>query len=280
MYMIRNAIIICSLFIGLTSCSQSTTTHNKKLVYSCDFENPSSLNDWVMEGPGVAKIEDGKLLLFSEYYEVAKDYLAKNGAIFTGANGDFYSAVEPAMKKDLGDSIQAYYVNGVFRGGHFVYWNTFKTPENYIIECDFQSLSENALHMLMFSCFGENGEDVFAPQLKKRFGVAAQYTKSDLYNYRISFFAPGRGTTNMRKCPGRILTVKGDDLSLKNKMGKHHLKIVKYRDTIEWYIDNQLSFRFKDDSKDGYLKGGQTAIRLMVPAKGWYDNYRIWEIVE
>ena len=80
----------------------------------------------------------------------------------------------------------------------------------------------------------------------------------------------------MRKCPGRILTVKGEDHSLDNKMGKHKLKIIKYKNTVKWYIDGKLSFEFEDDNR--FLKGGQTAIRLMVPAKGLYDNYRIWEI--
>ncbi|WP_430812250.1 MULTISPECIES: hypothetical protein [unclassified Carboxylicivirga] len=63
-------------------------------------------------------------------------------------------------------------------------------------------------------------------------------------------------------------------------MGKHHLKVVKYKNTIEWYIDGKLSFEFVDDMEDAYLKGGQTAIRLMVPAKGLYDNYAIYEVLD
>lgn len=253
--------------------------HKTCLVYSCNFSQQTDLNDWQMEGPGIAKIQDGRLLLYSKYFDAANEHLTKNGEIFSGAKGEFYSVVEAAMRKEIGDSINAYFVDDVFRGGHIVFWNKFKTPNNYIIECDFKSLSGSALHMLMFSCSGENGEDVFAPNLKKRFGVAAQYTKSDLYNYRISFFAPGRGTTNMRKCPGRILTVKGEDFTLENKMKKHHLKIIKYKNSIKWYINGKLSFEF-EDGIDSYLKGGQTAIRLMVPAKGLYDNYQIFEIIE
>ncbi|MDO5980035.1 DUF1961 family protein [Flavivirga spongiicola] len=252
--------------------------HQTKLIYSCNFNAPSDLSNWVMEGPGIATIQDGKLLLHSKYYDVTSAYYTQNGGHFSGLGANFYEAVEPAMKKDLGSEIEKYYVDGVFRGGHLVYWNKFKTPENYIIECEFQSLSENALHMLMFSCTGNQGQDVFDNALKKRFGVAAQYTKSDLHNYRISFFAPGRGTTNMRKCPGRILTIKGEDLTLKDLQGKHHLKIIKYKNTVEWYINNTLSFRYQDTNK--HLKGGQTAIRLMVPAKGLYDNYNIYEIID
>jgi len=273
------------LFVLILVLSIGVNAHGKhkyktKLVYSCDFNKNSDLKDWTMEGPGIAKISDGQLLIHSKYFDDVEAYFKKNGGNFSGNGGEFYKAVEPAMRKEIGDDVCDYYVDGVFRGGHLVYWNKFKTPDNYIIECDFQSLSESALHMLMFSCTGNKGQDVLDPDLKKRFGVATQYTKSDLYNYRISFFAPGRGTSNMRKCPGRRLTVKGDDFTLKNKMGKHHLKIVKYKDTIEWYINGELSFRYVDDMKDGYLKGGQTAIRLMVPAKGLYDNYKIFEILD
>ena len=134
--------------------------------------------------------------------------------------------------------------------------------------------------MIMFSCTGDQGQDVFEKSLKKRCGLAAQYTKSDLHNYRISFFAPGRGTANMRKCPGRILAATGDDFTLENLTGKHHLKIIKHKNVVEWYIDGKLSFQFTDNLGDGHLSGGQTAIRVMVPAKGLYDNYEIYEILD
>ncbi len=275
--MIRFTLLLFALFV-LTLCGHAQQ-YQTKLVYSCDFSNSNSLNDWVMEGPGLASIQNGQLLLYSKYFEAANQFFKTKGQAFSGLGEDYYHYVEAAMRQDIGDAVKDYYYDGIFRGGHLVYWNTFKTPDNYIIECDFQSLSDNALHMLMFSCTGKNGQKVFEKDLKKRWGVAAQYTKSDLYNYRISFFAPGRGSSNMRKCPGRHLTIKGKDFTLLNKMQPHHLKIVKYENTISWYIDGQLSFEYIDDMEGGYLKGGQTAIRVMVPAKGLYDNYKIYEIV-
>ncbi len=265
------------LMVGVADLSHAQD-HKIELVYSWDFSSADDLKDWMMEGPGVACIQDGWLSLHSKYYQVANAWFEENGEPFSGFGEDYYDGVEAAMRDDIGDAVNNYYVDGIFRGGHLVYWNKFKTPDNYIIECDFRSLSENALHMLMFSCTGNEGQNVFDGELKKRWGVAAQYTKSDLYNYRISFFAPGRGTSNMRKCPGRRLTIKGEDFTLDNKLGTHHLKIVKYRDTVEWYIDSKCSFKFVDNMEDGHLKGGQTAIRLMAPAKGLYDNYRIYEI--
>lgn len=254
--------------------------YKTKLIYSCDFENEIDLLDWKMEGPGIAKIEKGKLLLYSKYYDSAQEYYKKNGGNFTGQGESYYKPVEAAMRTDMGDAVNDYRYDNKFRGGHLVFWNKFKTPNNYIIKCDFQSLSPNALHMIIFSCTGTHGEDVFDPTLKKRWGLAAQYTKSDLHNYRISFYAPGRGTANMRKCPGRILAAKGEDFTLQDTNAVHHLKIVKYNNTISWYINGKLSFKFEDTLGEGHLYGGQTAIRVMVPAKGVYDNYTIYEIVD
>lgn len=259
--------------------SESGAQQKTQLVYSCDFNELSDLEEWTMEGPGLASIQDRQLLIHSKYFDVIDEHYTKTGGNFTGQGADFYEVLESAVIKDVGEEkAQRYNHNGTFRGGHLVFWNHFKTPSNYIIKCDFQSLSKSALHMLMFSASGENGQDVLDPALKSRNGLAVQYTKGDLFNYRISFFAPGRGSSNMRKCPGRLLTAKGEDHTLKNLLGKHHLKIVKYNNQIEWYIDGDLSFRFEDD--DSHLNGGQTAIRLMAPAKGLYDNFEIYEILD
>ena len=271
---------LLNLLIHGCVLKQSESDYKTELIYSCEFESESDLEDWIMEGPGVAKIVDGKLLLHSKYYDVANKHLVDKGLIFDGFDTSFYNAVEHEMLPTLGGDTANYYHNGEFRGGDIVFWNKFKTTENYIIEFDFQSLSKHALHMIMFSVSGLDGEDVFADNLADRYGLAAHYTQSDLRSYRISFFAPGRGTTNMRKTPGKIQTVKGPDITLDNPKGVHHMKIVKYSNHIQWYINDQLSFSFADDLNDGALGAGQTAIRVMIPAMGYYDNYKIYSIIE
>lgn len=260
--------------------AQAIDEYKAKLVYSCEFDSEDDLDDWVMEGPGIAEIVDGKLLLCSQYYEAAKNYLEKNNLIFDGFDTGFYGAVQEEMQSGLGDEIECYFHDGDFRGGDIVFWNRFVTSENYVIEFDFQSLSKHALHMLMFSVSGMAGEDVFADNLKKRYGLAAHYTQSDLRSYRISFFAPGRETSNMRKSPGKIQTIKGTDYTLNNPGGVNRLKVVKYNNSIKWYINNQLSFSYSDELEDGVLGEGHTAIRLMVPAKGLYDNFKIYDIIK
>lgn len=250
-----------------------------KLIYSNDFSNKSSLHDWVMEGPGVVKLVDGKLVLHSKYSEETQAFLNKESGKEKNGTG-YYNFVEKLVRKELGKGVDAYKMNGNFVGGHIVYWNKTITPENYILECDFQSISDYSLHMLMFSHLGVNGESVFSPELKKRNGLAAQYTKSDMVGYRVSFFAPNRNTTNLRKSPGKELLIKGKDYSLDDKKSVHHLKVIKNKNTVTWKIDGKTAFVYTEKEPEKELGGGYFAIRLMVPAMGYYDNLKVYEIRE
>jgi len=253
----------------------------KQLVYECDFNNKTSLEDWVMEGPGIAKIKKGRLELYSRYHKQVNKKMKKGDLVFEEGTDKWYqNYVDVLAKKAEPELYPIYKKQKAFRGGHLVYWNKTITPKNYIIEFDFQSSVPYPLHMIMFSATGSKGENVFDPSLKARCGVAAQYTKGDIYNYRISFLAPKRGTANLRKCPGRRLVTKGEDYSTKDLMGKHHMKVIKWKDQIEFRIDGRMVFQYKDTETDAPLSAGQTAIRLMVPARGFYDNYQIFELKE
>lgn len=268
-------------FLTLQAVAQESLEKGKekKLVYECDFNQKSSLEDWVMEGPGVAKINKGRLELYSRYHKKVNRKMKKGEIVFEeGIDKWYQNYVDGLALKAEPNMYPSYKLGDTFRGGHLVYWNKTITPENYMIEFDFQSPIPYPLHMVMFSATGTKGENVFHPSLKKRCGVAAQYTKGDIYNYRISFLAPKRGTANMRKCPGRRLVTKGQDLTLKNLTGKHHMKVIKWKDQIEFRIDGQLIFQYHDKESDAPLGAGQTAIRLMVPARGYYDNYQIFEL--
>ncbi|TLX72125.1 DUF1961 family protein [Labilibacter sediminis] len=248
-----------------------------RLIYTNSFDEETSLNDWVMEGPGVASVEDGKLLLHSKYAKETQEYLkqknlkADNGAVY-------YSLVEDLMQKDLGEGVEDYKIDGDFVGGHFVLWNKNKTPENYILECDFQSLSDYALHMLMFSHLGMNQESVFDEGLRPRNGLALQYTKSDMTGYRVSFFAPSRKTTNLRKSPEKQLLAKGFDYTLKDKVATYHLKLIKSNNTVTWQINGYTAFTYTEENPEKVLGDGFFAIRLMVPAMGFYDNIKVYAI--
>jgi len=253
----------------------------KQLVYQCDFNNKSSLEDWVMEGPGIAKIRKGRLELYSRYHKKVNRKMSKGKLVFEEGTDKWYQYYVDGIAKNAEPELYpTYKVGKAFRGGHLVYWNKTITPENYVIEFDFKSSVPYPLHMIMFSATGTKGENIFDPSLQPRCGVANQYTRGDIYNYRISFLAPKRGTVNMRKCPGRRLVAKGKDYSIQDLTGKHHIKVVKWKDQIEFRIDDKLVFQYKDLETDAPLSAGQTAIRLMVPARGFYDNYQIFELKE
>lgn len=251
----------------------------KKLVYNCDFSNKLSLNDWVMEGPGIARINKGRLELYSRYHKKVYRKMKRGKIVFEEGTPAWYQYyVDGLARKAEPERYDDYLVGGIFRGGHLVYWNKIITPENYVIEFDFQSPIPYPLHMIMFSATGAGGESVFDGSLRPRCGVAAQYTKGDIFNYRISFLAPKRGTANMRKCPGRRLVAKGEDLTLNDVTGKHHIKVIRWNGQVEFRIDGKRVFLYLDGEKDVPLSSGNTAIRLMVPARGFYDNYQIYSL--
>ncbi|MGZ2369543.1 DUF1961 family protein [Ancylomarina sp. YFZ004] len=279
----RSFLLICLSLITLSSFSQESLEigKQKQLVYECDFNKKASLEDWVMEGPGIAKIKKGRLELYSRYHKKVNRKMKKGELVFEEGTDKWYQNYVDALAQKAEPELYPIYKKGkAFRGGHLVFWNKTISPENYVIEFDFQSPIPYPLHMIMFSAKGSHGENVFDPSLKPRCGVAAQYTKGDIYNYRISFLAPKRGTANLRKCPGRRLVTKGEDYSIQNLIGKHHMKVIKWEDQIEFRIDDKLVFQYKDIENDAPLGEGQTAIRLMLPARGFYDNYQIFELKE
>jgi len=279
----KQLLLISICLMTFTAWAQESleTGKEKQLVYQCDFTDKASLDDWVMEGPGIAKIKKGRLELYSRYHKQVNKKMKKGELLFEEGTDKWYqNYVDGLAKKSEPELYPIYKKKKAFRGGHLVYWNKTITPENYIIEFDFQSPIPYPLHMIMFSASGSKGENVFDPSLKPRCGVAAQYTKGDIYNYRISFLAPKRGTANLRKCPGRRLVTKGEDYSIEDLTGKHHMKVIKWQDQIEFRIDDRMVFQYKDTETDAPLSAGQTAIRLMVPARGFYDNYQIFELKE
>lgn len=268
----KSIFILFFLIFFINSSGQET--YSTKLIYSKDFDSITVLDDWLMEGPGIAQIADGKLLLHSKYATKTQNYLNKQDSV-TG----YYDFVEGLMKKDPREEANAYKIDGRFRGGHIVLWNKHKTPENYILECDFQSLSNYSLHMILFSHLGVNGESVFSHKLKPRNGLAAQYTRSDMVGYRVSYFAPERGTTNLRKSPEKKLLIKGDDFTLIDKEAIHKLRLIKNGKSIIWQINGETAFEYVENNPEKELGGGYFAIRLMVPAMGLYDNFKLYEIL-
>ncbi|KEI72983.1 hypothetical protein GV64_21685 [Endozoicomonas elysicola] len=251
--------------------------HKNNLVFSYDFSSKDQLDDWVVEGFGMANIAKGKLILEPEFH---KPMLAmqKDGR-FSNENlaEEYGDELADLVKEKYPSIVDSMYVNDVFRGGHFNFWNKKQTPDNYSISFDFESLSPEALHMIMFSAKGLNGKDVFSDKLAPRKGLAREIMYGDVGLYRISYFFPFRKTANMRKSPGRHLTTVGPDIAIERCEKECRMVITKWRDEVNYFVDDIHVLSYKD--KDP-LFSGNWGFRVMVLGKGAYSNINVYELNE
>ncbi|QQE11563.1 DUF1961 family protein [Planctomycetota bacterium] len=257
---------------------------NAKLIFEERFDTDESvkLDDWIMEGPGIAKVEDERLIIYP-VVQPKMSALYDEGVLGMndGQKGDYYKYTQQFLAEERPDVDQSEMVwNEQFKGGHINFWHQFELPENYIIRCKFESLSKQSLHMIMFSALGLEGQNIFDESMAKRNGVAAQLMYGDLRCYRVSYFAPERGTANMRVSPGRQLTIKGRDYASESE-GVHDLVIVKWENRVLFYVDDKLSFNFEHTDEFGeVLGGGSWGLRLMNTAKGAYDDFEIFSLTK
>ena len=251
------------------------------LVYRNSFDTPDALNDWVMEGPGVAKVEDGRLLIHSKWQPELEKIDGKIPLIEPGGE-KYYPFIEQWVKEREPENIARYTLKiikpGTFAGGHIQFWNKQAHPENFLIRLKFQAASPYPLHMVSFCGRGVNGEDVLDPKLAPRFGLAAQYMFGDIRNYRISYWSGKRGTSNMRRAPGRKLTAKeSGDVPAFALHREVNLEIIRWNGRVVFKADGETLVDWTDDEPFG---DGLFSLRLMAAAKGWYDDYEVYELNE
>ena len=255
------------------------------LVYKNSFDNPDALNDWQMEGPGVAQIDNGRLLIHSKWQPELVKIDGQVPLIEPGGE-KYYPFIEQWVKEREPEKLPDYRLpadvggenEGKFSGGHIQFWNKQAHPENFIIHLRFQAASPFPLHMVTFCARGVNGEDVLDPKLAPRFGLAAQYMFGDIRNYRISYWSGKRGTSNMRRAPGRKLTAKeAGDVPAYALEREVHLEMVRWKGRVVFKVDGETLVDWTDDEPFG---DGFFSLRLMAAAKGWYDDYEVYELHE
>lgn len=269
----------CFLLLGMVAslCSANSAT----LVYENRFDDASALADWKMEGPGVAKIDDGRLFIHSKW---ADDLVELQGQLDLLKDGGkkYYPFIEQWVREREPENLPKYVLKkhkpGKFAGGHIQYWNKHAHPENFIIRLKFQAANPYPLHLVTFCGRGVNGEDILDSSLRPRFGLAAQYMWGDIQNYRISYWAGSRGTSNMRRAPGRKLTSeeRGDvpRVALERPV---NLEIIRWNGRVVFKCDGEELVDWTDDEPFG---DGFFSLRLMATAKGWYDDYEVYELHE
>lgn len=169
---------------------------------------------------------------------------------------------------------------------HHVFWCPEELPANFLVEWEMQNLNPNAgLCIVFFAAKGTNGKDVMHPSLKKRSGIFSQYTKSDLNNYHISFYAnnpkkPNRPFAHLRKNKGFVTVQYGERGIAANSTFLHKLQLVKKENHITMAIDGREIINWIDEAgKHGPVyEEGKFAFRQMQWSHFRYQNLKIWNI--
>lgn len=169
--------------------------------------------------------------------------------------------------------------------GHHVFWCPQDFPDSFMAEWELQNMEPDAgLCIVFFSAKGVNGEDIFDPSIKKRDGVFKKYTKSDINNYHISYYANaggnGREVSHLRKNAG-FYRVKVGEMGIPlNSTAVHKIKLIKNDDRITMYLDDNKIIDWLDDGKEfgAVLGGGKIGFRQMQWSHFRYRNFKVWAL--
>lgn len=267
-YLLLGVFFISSL-ISAEERSFSRKIFADRILYNSDS---FKMEDWHLEGPGKARLVDGKLelkpIVYTEMQQAIKNREVPANNIFE----DYVKHVKEYLGKYYEDTSQfVVKESGEFRGGHFNFWLKKEMPDNISISFDFETLSPSALHMIMF-CASYPEDKKFFDSKKPRVGLAQEIMWTDMQQYRISFFAPHRKTANMRRAPGRNMVAKGTDPASDKPFKKSHHRVEKRGDTVTYYCNDELVITYKDDKPFG---AGRIGFRVMVCAGGLYSNIKI-----
>jgi hypothetical protein len=173
------------------------------------------------------------------------------------------------------------------KSSHHVLWCPEKFPSSFIAEWEIQNLNlDSGLCIVFFAANGTNGEDILDNSLKKRNGVFNQYTKSDLNNYHISYYAnnpkkPDRPFTHLRKNKG-FQTVQFGQKGIPSKSKNiHKIQLVKSKGRIIMNIDGNKIIDWNDNGKESgpILGSGKLAFRQMQWTHFRYKNFKVWDLI-
>ena len=170
--------------------------------------------------------------------------------------------------------------------GHHVYWCREDFPSDFIAEWELQNIEPDAgLCIVFFSALGQNGKDIFDPSLKPRDGVFKKYTKSDINNYHISYYAngkdkKGREVAHLRKNAGFNKVQIGEPGIPVKSTEIYKMKLVKKGNHIAMSIDDREIINWVDDGKEygPVLGGGKIGLRQMKWTHFRYRNFKVWTL--
>lgn len=217
-------------------------------IYKNLFESNESVKDWVVEGQTIINF-------------TPKGMLLKN-------------KLDPEL---CGDS------------AHWLFWCPVDFQDKIMIEWDFMPVSEHGLCMLFFSAKARNGESIFSPNIPERHGVYPEYHSGAINAFHLSYyrrkFPQERmfNTCNLRKSYGFHLVKMGADPipSVENVIEPFHMKLIKYKEFVQFYINDLLILDWEDDGRDfgKVLEDGKIGFRQMAPMEAIYSNLYVYEAI-
>lgn len=182
-------------------------------LYSTTFNSTAALADWKLEGGKRMAIENGRLVLESDF---------------------------PSGSAKLTET-----------SNHLVCWLKKEIPADFLLEFKVRPKNrKQGLNIVFFNARGLQGEGIFDPALSPRNGLFRQYHSGDLNNYHVSYWAGDRGTANLRKNRGFALVATGPDLvTTAPEASFQTVRLYKRGGVIRVTVDDTISVAFDDDGK-------------------------------
>jgi hypothetical protein len=171
---------------------------------------------------------------------------------------------------------------------HHVFWCPQDFPGSFVAEWSVQNLKPAAgLLIVFFAAQGLKGEDMFDPALKPRGGAFTDYTRGDIRNYHISYYAngrnePGRLNANIRKNKGFDFVQKGRAGIPVDSTAVHQITLVKADNQIVLFIDGREAINWLDTGKTGGTPhdGGKIGFRQMKWSRFLYSGFTVYDYTE
>ena len=168
---------------------------------------------------------------------------------------------------------------------HLVCWLKTEAPADFLLEFSVRPQNrKEGLNIVFFNARGARGESVFDPTLKPRNGNFRQYHSGDLNNYHISYWAPNRGTVNVRKNAGFHLVATGTDLIADAPADAFQVvRLYKRGGKIRLMVGDIIAVAFDDDGKANgpvWTHSGWIALRQMGhTARCEYEHLKIFPLL-
>ncbi|MGH7944043.1 MAG: DUF1961 family protein [Opitutaceae bacterium] len=223
-----------------------TDVDRARPVYRTEFGDPAELRDWVLEGGESMKIESGKLVLES------------------APNAD------PSKRS----------VN------HLVCWLKQEIPADFLLEFTVRPQDkQTGLNIVFFSTRGTGGQSIFDPALAKRNGSFPLYHSGDLDGYHVSYWAPPRPSTHIRKNKGFHLVAASDLDVIASAPPEtfETVKIYKRGAMIRVLVGDQILVAWDDDGRKygpAHLHPGWIGLRQMgYTLKCEYDSLAVYPLM-